>query len=372
MWCEQLPSGKVRYVERYEHPLTGKQLKVSVTLDKDTKSNQKLAQAALQDKIREKIESLTSTVKKDNLRLSELVELYRKDQRATVSRSTFQRNYFASESLMRILGEDTLVERLSAGYVREKLAAEKEKPGTTNERITRLKALMRWGYQNDYIADIRWLDKIKKFKDEEKAQKLEGKYLENNELKLLLANMKVDKWRMLTELCALSGLRAGEAIALDTSDIDFKERYICVTKTYDPVNQVIGTPKTATSNREVYMQDELLALCRQIKRYMDKERFYCGHRSKLFMCDVNGDYLNYYSYNKYLQENARQLFDKNVTTHFMRHTHVALMAEQGVPLDVISRRLGHSNSQITRDIYFHITKKMRERDNKEIESIKIL
>lgn len=372
MWSETLPNGKVRFVERYEDPMTGKKPKVSVTMDKDTASTRKLAQAALNDKIAEKLSSITATVKKDDLRLCELIELYRTDQKATVTKSTYQRNYFAMDSLMRILGRDILIDRITAGYVREKLAAEEEKPGTTNERITRLKALMRWGYQNDYIADIRWLDKIKKFKDDEKIQKLEDKYLESSELKKLLANMKVDKWRMLTKLCALSGLRAGEAIALETNDINFTDRYICVTKTYDPVNHVVGTPKTATSNREVYMQDDLLTLCRQIKRYMDKERFYCGHRSSLFMCDVNGDYLNYYSYNKYLQENAKQLLNKNVTTHFMRHTHVALMAEQGVPLDVISRRLGHSDSRVTMNIYFHVTKKMREKDNQKIKNVSII
>lgn len=372
MWSEKLPNGKIRFVERYEDPMTGKKPKVSITMDKDTASTRKLAQAALNDKIAEKLSSISATVKKDNLRLCELIELYRTDQKATVTKSTYQRNYFAMDALMRILGRDILIDRITAGYVREKFAAEDEKPGTTNERITRLKALMRWGYQNDYIADIRWLDKIKKFKDDEKAQKLEEKYLESDELKELLAHMKVDKWRMLTAFCALSGLRAGEAIALETSDIDFTERYIRVTKTFDPVNHVVGTPKTATSNREVYMQDELLALCRQIKRYMDKERFCCGHRSKLFMCDVNGDYLSYYSYNKYLHENAKQLLNKDVTTHFMRHTHVALMAEQGVPLDVISRRLGHSDSKVTLNIYFHVTKKMREKDNQKLKNVSIL
>ena len=90
---------------------------------------------------------------------------------------------------MRILGENTLVDRLSAGYVRECLASLNEKPGTTNERITRLKALIRWGYGNDYIDDTRWSDKVKKFKDEEKQHKLEDKYLESEELKELLENL---------------------------------------------------------------------------------------------------------------------------------------------------------------------------------------
>jgi len=56
----------------------------------------------------------------------------------------------------------------------------------------------------------------------------------------------------------------------------------------------------------------------------------------------------------------------------MRHTHVALMAEQFIPLEVISRRLGHANSKITREIYFHVTDKMKEHDNQLIRSVKIL
>ena len=102
-------------------------------------------------------------------------------------------DYYATKSLAEILGEATLVDRITAGYVREQLAARSEKPGTTNERITRLKALFRWGYENDYIKDIRWLDKLKKFKDEEKQQKLEDKYLESEELKILLDNISVEK-----------------------------------------------------------------------------------------------------------------------------------------------------------------------------------
>ncbi len=372
MWCETLPNGKVKFVERYEDPLTGKLHRVSVLMDKDTRSTRKQAQTALNDKIEKKLQELCAPVKKEDLKLSELVELYRKDQKSTVALSTYQRNYFATESLMRILGKNTIVDRITAGYARERLAAQNEKPGTTNERITRLKALVRWGYENDYIDDIRWIDKIKKFKDEEKAHKLEEKYLESNELRILLDSMTIEKWRFLTEFTALSGLRIGEAIALNTSDVDLKNRIITVSKTYDPVNKTVGSPKTATSNREVYIQDELLTLCKKILLFMKKERFARGYQSQIFMSNSNGDYMNYYSYNKCLRENAEKLFGKSVTTHFMRHTHVALMAEQGIQLDIISRRLGHADSKVTRDIYFHVTKKMKERDNAAIANIRIL
>jgi integrase len=372
MWSQETTSGKVKYTERYEHPLTGKQHYVSVTMDKDTKSNRKLAMSALQDKIDSKIGSLLIQTKKHDITLSDLVNLYRKDQESTVKKSTYTRNVHATQSLMAILGEDVIVERLTAGYVRECLAAKNEEPGTTNERITRFKALIRWGYRNDYISDIQWLDKLQKFKDDKKAQKLEEKFLESDELKLLLENMSVDKWRMLCKFTALSGLRVGEAIALKSSSVDFKNRYIYVRSTYDMQNEIEETTKTPASDRDVYMQDELFDLCKQIQRYMRKEKLKYGYQTDLFMSNINGGHLDYYAYNKYLKENAQRLFNKDVTTHFLRHTHVALMAEQGVSLEVISRRLGHTNSKITREIYFHVTKKMRERDNQQIKNVQIL
>ncbi len=374
MWVEQLENGKVKFVERYMNPMTLKDHRVSVTMDRDTTRTRKQAQAALSAKIDKKLANITLTAKKPDIRLSELVELYRKSQATTVRPSTYARNYYACESLMRILGADTVVSRLRAGYINEKFTLLGEDVGTTNERITRLKALIRWGFKNDLIDNISWLDKLERGKDNKKKEKLEEKYLESDELKELLKNMAVAKWRFLAEFTALSGLRIGEAIALNDDDVNTKKRKIVVNKNRDTVNQLTGYPKNSTSNREVYMQDELYTLCMEIKAFMRRERVSLGYISPLFMSDEHGNYFNYYSYNSYLKDVARRVLNKNIeiTTHVMRHTHTALMAEQEVPLEIISRRLGHANSKITREIYFHVTKKMKERDNQRIKSVKLL
>lgn len=143
MWSEVQPNGKVKFVERYKHPLTLEDKRVSVTVDKDTASTRKLAQAALNEKIEQKLKKISSVVKKDDLRLDELVDLYHASQSATSKQSTCKRNYHACKSLIRILGANTIVKRLNAGYVNEKLIALGEDAGTTNERKTRLKALIR-------------------------------------------------------------------------------------------------------------------------------------------------------------------------------------------------------------------------------------
>lgn len=372
MWCEELENGKVKYRERYTNPLTNKYAIVSVTMDKDTKSNQKQAQLALQDKIDKKINQLTSSTQKKDLTLSDLVELYLIYLKGAVKKSTYARNQTAAYSMMRILEKDTLVEKLTSGYVKKCLAEQEEKPGRTNERIKRFKAMIRWGYENELLSDIRWLDKLKPLKDEERKRKLEEKYLESDELILLLKNIDIEKWRLLVELMSLSGLRCGEAIALNDTDVDLKNRIIYVTKTYDHRHKIVTSPKTEDSDREVYMQDELYALCKKIRIFMSKERIRIGYRSKLFMSDVRGDYLGYAAFNKHLKLVSKRILGFEITTHYLRHTHVALLAEQGVSLDVISRRLGHSDSKITRRIYFHITEKLKERDNAQIKNIKIL
>lgn len=372
MWSEILSNGKVKYKERFTNPLTGKYETVSITMNKDTKSNRKQAQLALQDKIVERIDKLSSTIKKENLSLSELVEIYLDSIKSEVKQSTLDRNTTAAQSMIRILGGDILAEKLTAAYVKKCLAEQNEKPGRTNERIKRFKAMIRWAYDNEYINDIRWLDKLKPSKDEEKKKKLEDKYLESYELSLLLENMRVEQWKFLTELMALSGMRCGEAIALNESDVDFKNRVIHVDKNYDHKHKIITSPKTGDSNREIYMQDELFMLCKKIKLYTAKGKLLTGYQSNLFMCDILGNYLGYAAFNKHLRVVSKEVLGYEITTHYLRHTHVALLAEQGIPLDVIARRLGHSDSAITKHIYFHVTEKLKERDNAQLKNVKIL
>ncbi len=48
------------------------------------------------------------------------------------------------------------------------------------------------------------------------------------------------------------------------------------------------------------------------------------------------------------------------------------MMEAGMSEDAISRRLGHTNSRITKEIYLHATKRLQERENGQMKNIKLL
>ena len=193
--------------------------------------------------------------------------------------------------------------------------------------------------------------------------KIQDKYLERDELKLLLNEMSQPIWRDLTEFMALSGLRFGEAAALTADDVDLNERYIHVRNTLDSVNKIVTDTKTWNSQRDVFIQAELLPLVTLLVRRSG---------GGLLFQDEDGGYIEYYAYNKYLKENSKVCLDRQITTHALRHTHCSLCAEAGMELDAISRRLGHGDSRITKEIYFHVTKRMQEKENAAMDLVKIL
>jgi integrase len=41
--------------------------------------------------------------------------------------------------------------------------------------------------------------------------------------------------------------------------------------------------------------------------------------------------------------------------HDLRHTHAALLLRNGVPVKVVSERLGHAKAMITLGVYAHVT-----------------
>ena len=367
MWIEKTETGKYKYVERYNDPLTGKSKKVSVTLDTNRNKDINAAREALRRRIEQRI---LQPVKRTDITLKALCEAYTKAQKETVKAQTAYYNERKLRTVQKLLGEDTLISALNAPYVRRKLSA--DRPETYNERLTRFKALMRWAYREELILDIGYLDRLPRAKAPTAKEKDKDKYLERDELKKLLDGMTVDDWKLLTRFLALSGLRIGEALALNEDDVNFHTRQIHVCKTFIRDTQTISTPKTETSTRFVSMQDELRKCCLEIIKRKWRIAKITGKHSDLFFPDPDRDYICYDVYAKYFRENTERILGRRLTPHALRHTHVALLAESGIPLDVISRRLGHSNSGITKDIYFHVTKKLAQKDADMLKKIKIV
>lgn len=365
MWYEMLPNGKCKFNERYFDEMTGKDKYVSITMDSYSSKNQKAAQKVLNDRISKKLSESSSEV--DILTFGVLVDKYLAYQLLNVKKSTYKRNKYFCYSFKRdVIGKDILVSKLNARYVRERFDRTKKSNSAKNEMLTRFKSLIRWGYKNDYIEDIRYLDKLTRYKDASKHAKVADKYLEPKEFNKLISEMAVRRWQLLTRFLILTGCRIGEAIALEKKSV--KKNYIDIHQTYDANNNVITTPKTPESIRHIYIQKELADLLKEIRAF----NILSGTSSIYLFSGRNGKVITYNSYRKYLKENSMRVLGHKVTPHVLRHTHASLLLSKGMDIDSISRRLGHVNSQVTREIYLHVMEELKERDNNMIENIKML
>lgn len=344
----QTRNGKTRFFESYIDRNNMRRV-VSVTMDKDTKYTRKTAQERLNARISE-LKGNTDNVK--HMSLSSLCAAYIASQQANVAPQTALSDKRALNAIIDILGEDTDINTIDARMIIERLDATGEPPKRKNYRLRNIKKLFRWAYRMDYIEDVGFLDKIVKYKDDERSRR-SGKYIEPDELPLVLDAMDKKKYRQITEFLALTGLRIGEALALTADDFDMETRTISINKTFSLVTHETGTTKTPASTRTIYIQNELLPLVDEI----------------LPECFQK---IDYNSYNNYLKRITKETIGRSLSTHAMRHTHTSLLATAGLPLELISRRLGHQDLKITTEIYLHITSEMKHRDAALLDAVRLM
>ena len=360
MWVEKTPTGKYKVCDRYVDTITGKSRKVSVTIDKNTKAAIKAAQKILYDKMQAVPDPADYT-------LRQLADAYLADKARTLRASSVATYRSGVKTLLDILPGNIKVSRLTAGYVNSRLKTDDD-PAAVNGHIGMFKKLIAWGYDNDFVQTKEWLDKIKPLKDNRKAR-IEDKYLEPGEITALIEAMANQRYQLFTRLLLLTGMRIGEAIALDMSDIG--PEYIHIHRTYqNNIHKIGDAPKTADSERDIYIQPELAALIGEIKTWRLIRQVETGCRTNLVFFGRTGNYMAYVLYHGYLVEVSQAILGRSVSPHALRHTHVSILAAQGVPFDVIARRLGHHDDAITREVYFHVTDELREKDNAVVAKVK--
>lgn len=150
-------------------------------------------------------------------------------------------------------------------------------------------------------------------------------------------------------LCLYTGLRIGELLALEWSDIDFVKGVLSVTKScYDGFEdgkriRITDTPKTATSTRLIPLPKQLLPLLKAVKR-----------RSKCKYVVSDGDKPVFVrSYQRSFELMLKKLGIAHKGFHSLRHTFATRALECGMDVKTLSEILGHKNPTITLSRYAH-------------------
>lgn len=375
MWVQKNKTGNFQFVERYKDPLTGKYRKVSVTYDANNRVTRKRAQMVLEEKIQDKLRHVQDGNIKQGVTLGEVMEEWEPIYKQTIKYDTWRLYVSIKKNIQKYIGEDKLVAQITPKYLISTYEDMLYKHDRTNSIVEKTKIFMniilKYAYKKNYTTqppahrlDISWK------KDTTKST--ENKFLEDDELEAVLkeARKHNERYADIFELQYLTGMRMGEALALQPKNIkhEGKHYYIQVNGTLIYASLKIAdyykqsTPKTESSVREVLLPDRAVEI---VKKWSN------GKKPSDFLFSINGRLFNPPTLNRLLKTIKSDLnLHKKLTTHTFRHTNISKLAEMGVPLYIIQERVGHADERITQQIYLHVTNKAKKKYDDIISNLK--
>ena len=153
-----------------------------------------------------------------------------------------------------------------------------------------------------------------------------------------------------------TGMRSGECLGLQWEDIDFEQRKIHIRHNLTDVagKHFLTTPKSPTSVRDLYMNDNLIALLKKHKQEHRKLQMALGssfsHPEMVFTSST-GNYKDRSSLNTSLKRFLKGTGFEYLTLHKLRHTNATLLLNNGIDLKIVSEHLGHADINITANTY---------------------
>lgn len=209
----------------------------------------------------------------------------------------------------------------------------------------------------NYAMDFDYLDKniaskVKNFSKKDYVEKINYWELEEFNKFINVVDNKILK--DLYSLLYYTGIRLGECLALNWDD--FKDNYIDINKTIakGKMNNdyVITSPKTAKSKRKVYLDSKSIQMLNELKDYYSG---FCGFNNKWF---IFGGYkpMSQTTIGRRKNEYCKKANVKQIKIHDFRHSHASLLISNGMPITIVSERLGHADKSITLNVYSHLFK----------------
>lgn len=207
-------------------------------------------------------------------------------------------------------------------------------------------------------------DLVSKPRHKPTKQNKPKKFYEKNELQLLLK--EVDNWNnkqgsALIRLLAMSGMRTGEAIALNWEDLNTDNKTLDINKavsrrevpTIDgdsgkkKTELYLKDPKNFTSTRTITIDQKTIDILLEWRN---------DNPAQLMFVSQNGRWLSPSKARKWLVMLSSAAELDFIPVHKLRHTYASLLFESGASIKEVQAQLGHDDFQTTMNVYTHTTK----------------
>jgi len=275
--------------------------------------------------------------------------------------------------------KDVRIDRLGVNLLQDwKVSIEQRELSlnTKKHAFSDFRAMLNYAVKMEYVSKNP-LFKLNNFKDADGIKQEMGFYTAQEFMQFIstakkVAQEKQAKSKNLSEwdyyvffsIAFYTGLRKGEIHALKWSDIDGS--YLSVKRSISQKGGDKETPpKNKSSIRTLQMPLPLVKILNEhkkrqaiLKNFNDDFRV-CGGESCLRDTSLDKE-------NRLYSELSGQ---KRIRIHDYRHSHASVLANEGINIQEVARRLGHSKIEMTWNTYSHLYPREEERAVDVLNSI---
>lgn len=221
---------------------------------------------------------------------------------------------------------------------------------TVKKRYDLLKQLFKHAYANGVTPD----DYTKSLARPHGAPSVNGRSITDHEREVLLQVLDGHRGELFCKIILYCGLRPSECQALQWKDINLKDATISIDKSMK-VNGSIGSPKTKAAVRIVPVPEHLIPLLKENYGHPFDYIFSHNHTWRRRMWENVRREMNIAMGCKTYRNQLVPPYPlaDDFELYNLRHTYCTDLERMGVPINIASRFMGHSNIAITSKIYTH-------------------
>ena len=377
MFFKKLDNGKYRYYEKFYHEREEKWKQVSVTL----KSKSRVSQAEAKRRLALKIEKLLTAPTKEEVEkkqleemiFSQLLEEWKTIRSSEIKSSSYRSEMKSLELFMGAVG-NLRISDYTTQLVQTYLMNLNVQNSTRKNRKIYLNGIFDYAVKVGYISDspVKGVVIPKQKADYEKLQKAKDNFISREELGQVLSycesHNKDKRYALAMEFIFLTGLRFAEFIGVRYQDVNFKANLLTIDHTIDYVahgydERILQTTKTVGSVRTIVLSERCLDIIEYFRRNCFDEEF-------IFVTE-QGNIMRQPLLYRFIKSICEVVLGghRSYNIHMLRHSHISLLAELGIPIKAIMERVGHRDESITLRIYSHVTKNIQDELREKLNQI---
>lgn len=180
------------------------------------------------------------------------------------------------------------------------------------------------------------------------------------QLRTFLDSVRTDRLFAAWLMAATTGMRRGELLGLRWSDLDLEAGAVSVRqiRTVARYQVLTQTPKTEKGRRTIALDPHTVSALRSYRLAQKEERIRLGpdyaNREDLVFTKPDGSPIHPERLSAWFRQRCRRSNLPIIRLHDVRHSYVTALLAEGVPLKVVSQRIGHASPMVTMTIYQHV------------------